>query len=121
MTEEGEQETLTPPEIVKQYENAKTMLLPPASKEKYDRVYQDFMEWRKRSSAESFSERTVLAFLSEKQKTVAPSTLWSISSMLKSTLNAYHNIDLMKYPSVVPFLKQNAVGYKPKKAMIFRH
>ena len=78
------------------------------------------MEWRKKNSAESFSECTVLAFLSEKQKAVAPSTLWSIFSMLKSTLNVYHNIDLMKYPSVVPFLKQNAVGYKPKKVMIFQ-
>ena len=44
MSEEGEQETLMPPEIVKQYENAKTMLLPPASKEKYNQVHRDFIK-----------------------------------------------------------------------------
>jgi hypothetical protein len=39
--------------------------------------------------------------------------------MLKSTLLAYHNVNLSDYEKLTPFLKQNAVGYKPKKAKIF--
>jgi hypothetical protein len=38
---------------------------------------------------------------------------------LKSTLLAYHNVNLSDYGKLTPFLKQNAVGYKPKKAKIF--
>ena len=120
-SQEDTSKPLTPPEIVEKFLKAKAMLLPPASKEKYDRVYQDFFQWQKQNETDSFSEWTVLAFLSEKQKSVVPSTLWGISSMLKSTLFAYQNIDLTKYPTVVPFLKRNSVGYKPKKAMIFQH
>ena len=60
-----------------------------------------------------------MALLNEKKSKVAPNTLWGISSMLKSTLLAYHNVNLGEYTSLTSFLKQNAVGYKPKKAKIF--
>ena len=60
-----------------------------------------------------------MAYLEEKQKTLAPPTLWSIASMLKKTLLAYHNVNISEYGKVMPFLKQNQVGYKPKKAKIF--
>ena len=77
------------------------------------------MEWRKAHEVGSFSERVILAYLEEKQKTLAPPTLWSMASMLKKTLLAYHNVNISNYRKVTPFLKQNQVGYKPKKAKIF--
>jgi hypothetical protein len=39
--------------------------------------------------------------------------------MLKSTFLTYHNVNLSDYGKLTPFLKQNAVSYKPKKAKIF--
>jgi hypothetical protein len=35
------------------------------------------------------------------------------------TFLAYHNVNISNYGKVTPFLKQNQVGYKPKKAKIF--
>jgi hypothetical protein len=116
-----EPKKLTPPEVVERYENAMVKLLPPASKAKYDRVYAEFIAWQEKSKTTSFSERTIMAFLDEKRDKVSPNTLWGISSMLKSTLLSYHNIDLSKYPKLTPYLKRNSVGYQPKKAKIFRH
>lgn len=112
-------ETLTPPDIIESSEKAVTKLVPKGSKPAYDKAYSAFMEWRKDHKIGSFSERVLLAYLEEKQKTLAPSTLWSMASMLKKTLLAYHNVNISEYGKVTPFLKQNQVGYKPKKAKIF--
>jgi hypothetical protein len=114
-----EDEVLTPPEIIQCAENAVEKLIPKASKEKYDRVYHEFMKWRVQRNANSFSDRTILAYLNEKKSKVAPNTLWGIYSMLKATLLAYHNVDISKYEKLTSFLKQNATGYQPKKAKIF--
>ena len=124
MASQGSQEEpikLMPPEVVERYENVMVKLLPPASKAKYDRVYAEFIVWREKNKTESFSERTIMAFLDKKRDKVAPNTLWSISSMLKSTLLSYHNIDISKYPKLMPYLKRNSIGYQPKKAKIFHH
>ena len=110
---------LTPPEIVENAEKAVTKLVPKVSKPAYDKAYTAFMEWRKAKEVGSFSERVILAYLEEKQKVLKPNTLWSVASMLKKTLLAYHNINISEYGKVTPFLKQNQVGYKPKKAKIF--
>lgn len=119
--EEDDSSQLTPPELVEKYKDALVELLPPKSKEKYDRVYKDFLAWRESYGGESFSERVVLAFLMEKKRNVAPSTLWAISSMLKATLLSYQNINIGNYPKIVPYLKRNSVGFQPKKAKVFTH
>jgi hypothetical protein len=117
--EEEEDVVLTPPDLVESADQAVVALLPQASKERYDLVYHEFMDWREKHHAGSFSERTILAFLNEKKEKVSPNTLWSLTSMLKATLLAYHNVKLADYGKLTPFLKQNSVGYKPKKAKIF--
>lgn len=38
--------------------------------------------------------------------------------MLKCTLNLNDNIDISKYMKLTSFLKQNNVGYQPKKAKV---
>ena len=63
-----EESNLIPPDVVKCAENAVEKLIPKASKAKYDKVYEEFMKWRVQHSADSFSERTVLAFLNEKKR-----------------------------------------------------
>ena len=106
---------MTPPDIVKNSENAVTKLIPKGSKSAYDKAYKAFMEWREANGAKSFSERVILGYLEEKQKKVAPPMLWSIASMLKKTLLAYHNVNIGEYGKVTPFLKQNQVGYKQRR------
>lgn len=46
----------------------------------------------------------------------APSSLYTKISMLKSSLLAKKNIDIKKYHKVDSYLRQNAVGYIPKKS-----
>ena len=94
---------LTPPEVVQNAERAVTKLVPKVSKPAYDKAYNTFMEWRKAKEIGSFSEQVILAYLEEKQKVLAPPTLWSMASMLKKTLLAYHNINISEYGKVMPF------------------
>ncbi|CAB0029777.1 unnamed protein product, partial [Trichogramma brassicae] len=54
--------------------------------------------------------------LKEKLK---PSTLWSIWSMLKKTLNARDGIDISQFLNLKATLKNNSKGYQPKKSEIF--
>ncbi|CAH1366009.1 unnamed protein product [Tenebrio molitor] len=56
----------------------------------------------------------------EKSKTVKtkPPTLWSTFSMLKAMLNVKENIDVRKFPKLVPYLKNKSVGYQGKKSKI---
>lgn len=49
----------------------------------------------------------------------APSSLWSIYSMLKKTLRQYDNVDISEYKNLVDFLKVQAKGYENKKAKVF--
>jgi len=72
-----------------------------------------------KNKCDHISERTLLAYLEEHSKIWAPTTLWSKSSMLKKMLLLKNNIDITKYPSVVPYLKSKSDGYTAKKAKTF--
>lgn len=68
----------------------------------------------------------LLVYLAERSKEVKSSTLWSIYSMLTSTLKVKENVDIRKVPKLVPFLKktvsrtssQVSVGHQAKKSMV---
>lgn len=47
------------------------------------------------------------------------STLWTHYSILKSTLNIKHQIDLPKYSKLKSLLKRKSEGYKGKKSKVF--
>jgi hypothetical protein len=64
------------------------------------------------------TENVLLAYLEEKSKILKPSTLWSLFSMLKATLNIKENIDVRKFPKIVPYLKNKNVGYRRKKSKV---
>lgn len=71
------------------------------------------MEWRSKKKLQSFSESVFLAYLKEQAETKKPSTMWATYSMLRSIMLNKHNIDLRSYPTLSPFLKETAKGYKP--------
>lgn len=98
--------------------NSSNVTLPAKSREKYESVYEKFLEWRKTKEFDSFSEDVLMTYFNELSTNVKPSTLWSQFSMLKSTINANNNIDIGTYTKLSAFLKQQATGYKSKKTKV---
>lgn len=48
-----------------------------------------------------------------------PSSLWSIHSMLRSTINLNHeNVNIAHYPKLIALLKRKSDGFKGKKSKI---
>lgn len=106
----------TPPNI-KECANIATLeLLPSKSREVYERAYGRFMEWRMQNNTTSFSEDVIIAYFANLSRTLKPSTMWGQYSMLKATLVVKNNIDIKKYPKLIPFLKRKADGFLPKKS-----
>ncbi|KAK5646365.1 hypothetical protein RI129_004829 [Pyrocoelia pectoralis] len=60
----------------------------------------------------------LVAYFEEKSKYLKSSTLWSVYSMLKSTLNIKENINIEKYTKLIALLKRKHDGYLPKKSKI---
>ena len=48
----------------------------------------------------------------------SPSSMWSFFSMLKSTIQQYHNVNI-DYPRLTSFLKKNGAGFVQKKSNVF--
>ena len=93
-------------------------LIPEKSKENYVREYELFEECRKEECVSGVNEDIVLAYLYNYRKRIAPSSLWTKYSMLKSTCRVYKNIDISKYGKVISYLKSEARTHKSKKANI---
>lgn len=109
----------TPPEIVEAAKITCLKILPTKSRARYERTYEEFINWRKgKDIKSSFSENVLLAYMDELSKKVRPNTLWSIYSMLRTTLYINHNVDIAKYLKIKAFLKRKNDGYKPKKSSI---
>lgn len=100
-------------------EAANVTLLPEKSKKTYEMAYKTFMEWRSKKNITSFSENNIFAYFVELAEKYKSSSLWTIYSMLRSTLNINHNINIESYPKIRSFLKRQSVGYKAKKAAVF--
>lgn len=111
--------TSTPPDIQDAASTATLSLLPEKSRERYLAAYIKFSDWCRLKTVCILTENVVLAYLAEKSKSLAPSTLWSEYSMLKATLVVKENLDISKMSKVIAFLKRKSEGYKPKKAKIF--
>lgn len=65
------------------------------------------------------SDEVLLVYLSEKSKSMKPTTLWSKFSMIKSGLKLKENVDVSKFNKSLAFLKRQSVGYQPTKAKVF--
>lgn len=108
-----------PDEISNAAAAATEQLLPEKSKLRYEKVYNIFIKWMEAKKVKTVSEDVILAYLAEKSAIVKSSSLWSMYSMLKSTILVKKNVNIAKFPKVIAFLKKKNVGYKPKKSAVF--
>ncbi|XP_015523067.1 uncharacterized protein [Neodiprion pinetum] len=106
------------PDILESVNNVAANTLPQRSREKYESVYEKFMQWKKTRKTTSFSEHVLMAYFIELSKNLKPSTLWSHYSMLKSTIGAKHKVDMSTYARLSAFLKRQATGYHGKKSKV---
>lgn len=111
-------ESDTPSEVLETANAAISKLLPAKSKAQYEKTYIQFREWCATKNVVKISEKVLLAYLEEKSTKIKPPTLWSVYSMLKATLNVKENIDVRKFPKLVPYLKNKSVGYRGKKSKV---
>lgn len=112
-------EILTPDSITDEANCVIENLLPEISKERYINTYNDFMKWREDKNIKSFSESVFLTYFNRLCSKLQPSTVWSRYSMLKSTLNVKHNVDLKNFHNLTAFLKRQSQGFKSKKSKVF--
>jgi integrase len=111
-------ESDTPDEVSETANAALASLLPAKSKVQYEKAYNQFRMWCATKQVVKVTENVLLAYLEEKSKVLKPPTLWSTFSMLKSTLNVKENVDVRKFPKIVPYLKNKSVGYRGKKSKV---
>uniref|UniRef100_A0A1B6D397 Tyr recombinase domain-containing protein n=1 Tax=Clastoptera arizonana TaxID=38151 RepID=A0A1B6D397_9HEMI len=101
--------------------NVTTNLLPEKSRDRYTKSFEQFMSWCGNKGDSKISENIMLAYFTQKSKQCSPNTLWSIYSMLKSTIHLQLDIDISKYDKLLAFLKHQNVGYKSKKSKTLTH
>ncbi|KAK4882319.1 hypothetical protein RN001_005638 [Aquatica leii] len=117
---EQENISCTPPEIRAAAADAVNKLLPAKSKSIYDKEYNTFDSWCLKMCVKTISENVLLAYYDEMSKTKKSSTLWASYSMLRACLNVYKNVDISKFARLQGFLKQQSIGYQPKKSNILQ-
>ncbi|KAJ8915684.1 hypothetical protein NQ315_000618 [Exocentrus adspersus] len=83
-----------PPDFLEKASNVSLNLLPAKSRKRYDKYYDLFNKWKKSKKAKNVTENILLAYFSERSKTVNSATLWSEFSILKSTYKVKENINL---------------------------
>lgn len=113
---DSEKISSTPPNVKHLALIATENLLPTISRERYDVAYKNFMDWKCKNNANSFSETVLLAYFGDISKTYKSSTLWSIYSMLKTSIIAKHDINIATYPKLKAVLKRQSDGYVAKKS-----
>ncbi|KAJ8684953.1 hypothetical protein QAD02_020746 [Eretmocerus hayati] len=94
--------------------------LPPISKAKYLKRYDDYMTWCKGQKTHPLSEKSLLVYL-RKLNVVdenAASTIRSVHSMIKACAKAYHNFDIGIFSNVNSYLSNLSRCHEPKKAYI---
>lgn len=117
MSSDSESEVnLTPDNIKMLAETATNNLLPIKSRERYEIAYKKFMDWQQNNKVSTFTETVMLAYFQQLSETMKPSSLWAIYSMLRSTLNIKHNVNIENYPKLVALLKRKSDGFRSKKS-----
>ena len=92
---------------------ATAQLLPEKSKSRYENVYDLFTRWMDMKKCKTITEDVILAYLAQKSETVKSSTLWSMYSMLKSTILVKKNVNIATFQS--HFLKGRMLVIKQRK------
>jgi hypothetical protein len=108
----------TPAHIKEAAEMAINNSLPQKSMKRNWQEYDIFMKWAEDNDVTIYNEYVLLAYFQAKFQNLKLSTLWSIYSMLKSTLNIKQNINIENYSKLIAFLKRTKDGYVAKKSRI---
>ncbi|KAJ3662493.1 hypothetical protein Zmor_006839 [Zophobas morio] len=87
-------------------DKATANLLPAKSANPYEAEYQKCIKWCEENKIREFSETTLLVYFQIKSEIIKASTLWTIYSVLKSTLGIKHNINHSKFYKLTAFLKR---------------
>ncbi|XP_057658845.1 uncharacterized protein LOC130895521 [Diorhabda carinulata] len=93
-------------------------ILPTRSKEIYQRAYNDFISWCISNNVNNCSEKTLLEYFAAKSKILKASSMVTVYSMLKSTLQLYHKTDISKFSKLLAYLKIKSNGHSPKRTKI---
>lgn len=109
-------ENYVPEDILTEAEEAAMQILPEKSRDAYDKEFKMFESWMNSRKIKGIDENVLLAYFLHLQKKLAPSSLWTKYSMLRSTIHLYKKIDISKYGKLTSFLKSKSQGYKPKKS-----
>lgn len=109
----------TPPEVSELANAASLNLLPWKSRKQYEISYNRFKEWCFKKKVVDCTENVLLAYFSQRSKDIKPSSLWSEYSMVRACLSSKENIDIKTYKKLMAFMKQNSVGFRPKKSKVF--
>lgn len=88
---------LTQTENMEETNVAGTEALPQKSCDRYLVAYDSFLLWKNKRKIKSFSENVFMAYFTDLSTKYKASTLWSTFSMLKSTMETKHDIDIKSY------------------------
>ncbi|XP_044264585.1 uncharacterized protein LOC123011281 isoform X2 [Tribolium madens] len=108
-----------PEDVMNEALEAVGKVVPVKSKILYEKEYNCFCNWRNIKNARGVDEKIILAYISERSKTVKSSSLWSYHSQLKKMLLVKENVDINRFHQVKAFLKQHSVGHRAKKSKVF--
>lgn len=109
-----------PDEIVEAARRAMEKTLP-KSKNIYQRVYDQFINWMKKHNTKSLSETVLLAYFENLSQKINSASMYAKYSMLKSEIDAKHGVDISQYKELKKFLKRSHVNYKSKQAETLTH
>jgi len=93
-------------------------IIPEKSRAVYEKHYKHFSEWMERQSQADVNETLLLAYFNSELKEKAPSTKWSLYSILKTMLKTKRNVDIGSYHQLISFLKRKGKGFQPKKSQV---
>jgi hypothetical protein len=81
-------------------------------------AYENLSKLRKIIKTKSLSENVFRTNFNKFSTEIKPSTLWSIYSMLKSTKNMKHNINIGTYLKLQVFFKEKIKWIKSKNSKV---
>ena len=94
--------------------------LPKKSSDRYLLVYNTYKKWRRenQNSLSGNEENNLIVYFTGLKQRLAPPTLWSIWSMLKSTMLTRDDMDIKKFLRLRDLIRQNNKNYRPKKSAV---
>jgi hypothetical protein len=95
-----------------------TNLIPEKSRQFYNKEFRELEVWMKNKGIQLVNEEVLLAYFLYLSEKLAPSSLWTKYSMVKTTLKIYKNIDISRYGKIVAFLKSKSRNYTSTKAKV---